>query len=296
MIESIVDRVIQISKNTDLTLESKPTTVKIELTGICTLDCTFCSHHSMKKNNIRQKMLQDNEFQIILNNLVNIDSIQEVGLFYMGESALHPLLKQFYRELKEIGYFTYLTTNATIIDHTIEALPYIDSLKVSWNYKDLGDFKSKTRSIESSYYTILNNIFTLQKECLKLNKILTISTIMDSSKEEYADVLKQFEGIDHYWLPLQTQCGNNKIGIGGVSGELDHMVKSIPCWSLFKGIYIDVDLNVRMCCYGHHNEHIIGSLRKSTLSEILESQRLLSIKEQHLQDKIPKECHQCLKQ
>ena len=192
------DRVIRISQNNDISLQTPPTTVKIEVTGICTLDCTFCNHHNMKENNIRQKMLSNVDFKIILDNLVSIDSIQEVGLFYMGESALHPLLKQFYRELKYIGYFTYMTTNATIINNTIAALPYIDSLKISWNYKDLNDFMSKTRSDESVYYTILKNIFTLQKECIKLNKVLTISTIMDSSKEEYADVLKQFKGIDHY--------------------------------------------------------------------------------------------------
>ena len=291
---TLKDRVIQISKNTDLTLESKPSTIKIELTGRCTLDCRFCNHYAMKKNNIRQKMMSVYDFNIILNNILHIPSIQEVGLFYMGESALHPHLQLFYRELKNNGYFTYLTTNASMIDNILKALPYIDSLKVSWNYKNVDDFIEKTRSSSGVYQNIIQNIHILDEECKKLNKVLTLSTIMDSSKDEYDKVLKQFKSIDHYWLPLQTQCGNNKIGIGGVSGELEHMVTSIPCWSLFKGIYIDVDLNVRMCCYGHHDYHIIGSLMNAELSTLLNNPRLLRIKMQHLSGEIPKECNKCL--
>jgi len=50
------NRVIDISRNDNLSLDTPPTTVKIELTGRCTLDCVFCNHHSMKEKNIRQKL------------------------------------------------------------------------------------------------------------------------------------------------------------------------------------------------------------------------------------------------
>lgn len=289
------NRVIDISRNDNLSLDTPPTTVKIELTGRCTLDCVFCNHHSMKEKNIRQKLLSREDFNIILQQLLTISSVREVGLFYMGESAIHPLLKDFYKELKKYKYFTYLTTNATTIENIIPAIEYIDSLKVSWNYKNMEDFIWKTRSPANVYDKIISNIYKLDNLCRSIGKHLTISTIMDSSKNEYISALKKFDGIDHYWLPLQTQCGNNKVGIGGVSGELDHMVKSIPCWSLFKGIYIDVDLNVRMCCYGHHDEHVLGSLKRSSLSEILKSDKVIQIKQKHLQGDIPSECYSCLR-
>lgn len=289
------NRVIDISRNDNLSLDTPPTTVKIELTGRCTLDCVFCNHHSMKEKNIRQKLLSLEDFNVILQQLLTISSVREVGLFYMGESAIHPLLKDFYKELKKYKYFTYLTTNATIIENIIPAIKYIDSLKVSWNYKNMEDFILKTRSPANVYDKIISNIYKLDNLCRSIGKHLTISTIMDSSKNEYISALKKFDGIDHYWLPLQTQCGNNEVGIGGVSGELDHMVKSIPCWSLFKGIYIDVDLNVRMCCYGHHDDHVLGSLKRSSLSEILKSDKVIQIKQKHLQGDIPSECYSCLR-
>ena len=289
------NRVIDISRNDNLSLDTPPTTVKIELTGRCTLDCVFCNHHSMKEKNIRQKLLSREDFNIILQQLLTISSVREVGLFYMGESAIHPLLKDFYKELKKYKYFTYLTTNATTIENIIPAIKYIDSLKVSWNYKNMEDFIWKTRSPANIYDKIISNIYELDRLCQSMGKHLTISTIMDSSKNEYISALKKFDGVDHYWLPLQTQCGNNEVGIGGVSGELDHMVKSIPCWSLFKGIYIDVDLNVRMCCYGHHDEHVLGSLKRSSLSEIFKSDKVIQIKQKHLQGDIPSECYSCLR-
>ena len=289
------NRVINISRNDNLSLDTPPTTVKIELTGRCTLDCVFCNHHSMKEKNIRQKLLSLEDFNIILQQLLTISSVREVGLFYMGESAIHPLLKDFYKELKKYKYFTYLTTNATTIENIIPAIKYIDSLKVSWNYKNIEDFIWKTRSPANIYDKIISNIYELDRLCQSMGIHLTISTRMDSSKNEYISALKKFDGVDHYWLPLQTQCGNNEVGIGGVSGELDHMVKSIPCWSLFKGIYIDVDLNVRMCCYGHHDEHVLGSLKRSSLSEILKSDKVIQIKQKHLQGDIPSECYSCLR-
>ena len=183
------NRVINISRNDNLSLDTPPTTVKIELTGRCTLDCVFCNHHSMKEKNIRQKLLSLEDFNIILQQLLTISSVREVGLFYMGESAIHPLLKDFYKELKKYKYFTYLTTNATTIENIIPAIKYIDSLKVSWNYKNMEDFIWKTRSPANIYDKIISNIYELDRLCQSMGKHLTISTIMDSSKNEYSDVL-----------------------------------------------------------------------------------------------------------
>lgn len=292
--ENIKDRVIRISENTHLSMDTKYTTCKIELTGKCTLDCSFCYNRYMKTNNIRQKMITDEDFHIVLENIKSLGTIKEIGLFYMGESSLHKSLDLYFRLCKENNFFTYFTTNATYIENTMKAIPYIDSLKVSWNYKDKEDFAKKTNGNQSLYNRIIKNILLLREECKRNGKFLTLSTIMDSNKEDYEESLNVFKDIEHYWLPLQTQCGINKQGIGAVSGEFDHMVKSIPCWSLFKGLYIDVDLNVRCCCYGHKEEHIIGSLHKNSLKNILLNKKLEEMKMNHLSNNIPEECKECL--
>jgi len=291
---SLVQRLIKVSDNTNLGLYTKPVTAKIEATGLCTMNCRFCYHAIMRKNNIRQKFLNKTDFHIIVNNLLSMNSIKEVGMFYMGESGLHEELPYFYRKLKEYEFFTYLTTNATFIRHIMKSIPYIDSLKVSWNYKNENDFLRKTSTKDPRVYKeIIDNIFTLKRECERYNKRLTISTILDDNKKYYREALSVFNGIEHYWLPLQTQGGHIK-GNGGVNGELDHMVKSIPCWSLFKGVYVDVDMNVRCCCYGHQKDHILGNLKCNKLSDILQNEKLRNMKLMHLHSVIPPLCKDCL--
>lgn len=290
---SVRERVEQISQNHNLSLDTPYTTAKIELTGVCTLQCAFCYNKQMRKNNERQKFLSQESFKIILDNLAQIPTLQEVGLFYMGESGLHPDLATFYRMLKERGYFTYLTTNGTV-DKIIEAIPYIDSLKVSWNYKNFADFQNKTGCSAVEYFHIKDNIKFFKMICNFHGKPLAVSTVLDGNRKDYKHELSQLDYDEHYWIPLQNQGGSYSNGMSGVVGEDDHKVSPIPCWSLFKGIYIDVNLNVRTCCYGHREKHILGNLKEEPLPKILGSERLLQIKQEHLNGNIPDICQECL--
>lgn len=100
-------------------------------------------------------MMTESDFECVLRFLKTVPSMKEVGLFYIGESGLHPNLSFFYRRLKEEGYFTYLTTNGTAASNVLRAIPYIDSLKVSWNYADVQDFALKTHADASMYSKII---------------------------------------------------------------------------------------------------------------------------------------------
>ena len=289
---SVRERVQKISQNTNLNINTPFTTAKVELTGCGTLGCWFCDHLSMKKNNIRQHMMSQEDFEIALEYLKRFDSLREVGLFYMGESGLHPLLDRYYRCLKKAGYFTFLTTNATVITNILKAIPYIDSLKVSWNYKNEDDFNHNFSLGVGQYNTIIENVKILKAECNKFGKPLAISTVLDTCKEDYTDSLSELVYDEHYWIPLQNQGGTQECGADGVIGEDSHKVSPLPCWSLFKGIYIDCDLNVRLCCYGHSNEHILGNLHNGIDS--IKSNNDIKLKQ--LSMKVTSQCMHCLRQ
>lgn len=291
---SIVKRINDASDNSSVSLNTSPSLAKIELTGKCTLSCTFCNSANMRKRSERQRLLSIEDFDIILDNLKSISSIREVGLFYMGESGLHPHLALFYKKLKEAGYFTFLTTNGTYIKYILEAVPYIDSLKISWNYKNIEDFMNKTGAPASLYFSIQKNINILYRRCHELDKTLALSTVLDSDEKDYSEILKELVFDEHYFIPLQNQNGIEKNGAPGVIGESLNPVKPIPCWSLFKGIYVDVDLNVRTCCYGHDKIHIIGNLRDEKLSNLISDDKLIKYKKAHLDNKIPIICISCL--
>lgn len=294
MPSTVKARVDAIAKNDCITMETQPTTVKLELTGCCTLDCVFCAHHEMAEKKIRQKLLTQEEFDLAYAYIKSFPSIKEIGLFYMGESSLHPRLAEFYKTIKEDGYFTYLTTNATKIDTVIQAIPYIDSLKVSWNYKSPEDFAEKTRRPKELYYRYFDNIITLVGICHLNEKKLAVSTVLDDTREAYAEARSMMLAIadEHYFIPLQTQGGTFDNGSDGVIGEADNPVKPMPCWSLFKGLYIDCDLNVRACCYGHDDYHIVLNLNDKTVDY---TSSLLKAKDAQLQGIVPSMCQNCIR-
>ena len=286
---SIQERVYKISRNNNLSIDTPKTTAKIELSGICTLRCKFCYNSKLLETGERQRLMSDKDFKKVLEYIDSIKTVKEVGLFYMGESGLHPKLATYYKILQEHGYFTYLTTNGTCFDNVSRAIPFIDSLKVSWNYKNQKDFIEKTNMPVSIYHKIKSNIKKLYDRCHDLNKEFTISTVLDSCKEDYNQELATLPYDEHYWIPLQTQGGNFN-GVDGVVGESESQVSPIPCWSLFKGLYVDVDLNIRACCYGHSSKHILGNL-----NDIKSVHNSNIIKEEMLTGSIPVMCKECLK-
>ena len=286
--QTVKERVDMISRNDNLSLNTPQTTAKIEISGFCSLNCKFCYHKIMKENIERQRFMTDKDFHTVMEHIETFyPNIKEIGLFYMGESGLHPKLAEFYKELKDRGYFTYLTTNGTVRTNVMKAIPYIDSLKVSWNYRNRADFCEKTGEGRIWYDQIRKNINILYLICKSLNKPLAISTVLDTEKEDYAESLKGLKYDEHYWIPLQTQGGTIEKGYDGVVGEDDNKVSPIPCWSLFKGLYIDADLNVRTCCYGHGKLNVLYKIGDEVVSSDKE-------KTSHLLGIIPEMCKQCL--
>lgn len=291
----ITRRVNAISDTSTISLEDKMTTARIEVTGSCTLNCKFCYNSTLKKNNIRQKMMNRDAFLKVVNELDNVGTIKEVGCFYMGEPGMHPLLEDFYKILKDKGYFTYLTTNGTVIKNILPAIPYIDSLKVSWNYIDVEDFIRKTGMDDKTgpfYYRIIkSNMKTLYNKCHECGKSLAVSTVVDYGEHprDYTMILKILPYDEHYFMPVQNQCGLYRNGEGGVVGEYYHQAHKIPCWSLFRGFYVDVDLNVRTCSYGHTDEHILGNIRTG-----YDLSKLEEYKKDHLNGIIPSICKSCI--
>lgn len=288
----IVERVNKITSNKDITIDTPLSMARIELTGCCTLNCKFCAHNAMRENGIRQTFMKDDDFDFVISKIEEIPTIKEIGLFYMGESGLHNKLDEYYKKVHDKGYFTFLTTNGTYITNILRALPYIDSLKVSWNYKNSKDFVKKTGSNIENYDIILHNIKRLFADCHNLNKGLSISTVLcnEETKDDYMYVLSNIPYDEHYFINIH---GSNDISKPSNDKNISNGCISIPCWSLFKGLYIDVDLNVRSCTYGNEDINILGNLRREDVfnKHVMSKDRF---KRAQLKGDIPKMCMNCL--
>ena len=156
--KGIVNRINDISNNTNLSMDTKPVTCKIEVSGTCNLDCRFCNHSNLKD---RFKLMSLKDFEEVINFVhKNYPSITDIGLFLMGEPGLNRELPEMYKMVKNIdrNYFTFLTTNGLFIKYITKSLQFVDSLKVSWNYKNEKDFEEKTDTSVNAYYDIRRNI------------------------------------------------------------------------------------------------------------------------------------------
>ena len=190
---TIVDRINNVSDNTNLTgTDDDVVLAKIEVSSICKFNCLFCSRQYIRSNDpdrLDKNMDLDRLKSIITTLKSRYKNLKEIGLFYMGESGFNPNLKEMYKYLKDNGYFTFLTTNASYIKYILEAIPYIDSLKVSWNYTDIDDFNKKTNASYKyqDFMDLIDNIDKLYQLKTQLwNEALTylgISNVNVQKKE-----------------------------------------------------------------------------------------------------------------
>lgn len=295
--DSIVARINNASDTSNITgTDDDVITAKIEVSSTCNFRCTFCCYSKMDLD--REKLMNVNDFKNVVNQLLKkYKNLKEIGLFYIGEPGFNPNLKEMYKYLKQKNIYTYLTTNGSYIKNILEAVPWIDSLKVSWNYINELDFINKTKQYKDVYYNIIENIEVLYQECHKSFKKLSISTVLDDNDpNEYLKTIKKHLVYDeHYFIPMQNHGGFLKDGKDGVVGTQLQQREPLPCWSLFKGVYVDANFNIRPCCYAYSSTRSKVKFGKITKDNIIISEYEQNMKEQQLQGFIPDYCKNCLR-
>ena len=285
---TIIDRIAQTKDISDISIDYMPTIAKFEICSKCSLHCKFCGI-SQEKCSKRDRLVTDDEFNRFLEFIGKIQTIKEVALFYYGEAALHPHLSEFYKKLKLKNYYTFLTTNGTVKDNLMCSIPFIDSVKVSWNYIDFIDFHEKTGGSLNQYNDIISNTLAFYDEVHRYGKKLTVSTIYDGDQKKYIPALSKLKYDEHYWLPLYSMNGVNKSGTHGQT--FGFQTQSIPCSQLFKFLHVDSNLNVRTCFCGHNDAQILFNIKNM---DFYIPEKLKRLREQHIKMIIPEECINCL--
>ena len=113
-----------------------PRSVKIELTARCDMQCFFCAS-AMK---LRDKRDMDWDFLTGLLAKLRLAGVEEIGLFYLGESFLFRRLAEAVAHARKLGFpYIFLTTNGRLatperVRACLEA--GLDSLKFSFNWAD----------------------------------------------------------------------------------------------------------------------------------------------------------------
>lgn len=277
-----------------------PKSVKIELTSRCNFHCGFCSHH---KN---LKTYGDMDFRLFkrLAGEMRAAGVEELGMFYIGESFILPWLKDAIAYAKEIGFpYVFCTTNGSLANpDKVKGLMEagLDSLKFSLNNADKFQFRNVTGMAPSVFDTIKENIkaaFKVRQEG-KYKTRLYASSIKYTGEQQTAmqqlvDEIRPYLD-EHYWLPLLS-FGDQAVetektmgmddAVRGNPGRLDTMRPPIPCWAVFREGHITHDGLLSACCFDNSNSWIMADLKEVTFMDGWNSPEFQRLRGAHLTDK-----------
>ena len=305
LITDRIDAVTKISAS-HLRLEPPaPKSVKIELTANCNYRCTFCVK-SLRPDDGEM----DRAFFSRIIREIRDSGVDELGVFYIGESFTCKWLPEAIAEAKEVGFpYVFLTTNGSVATpEKVEACMKagLDSLKFSINFSDEEQFKNVARVKPSLYQKALHNL----KEARKIRDeggykcgLYASSIAFDGEQGERMRALIDEHVLpvvdEFYWLPLFDMGGaaRGKTPTAGNPGRLGNMRDPLPCWAVVNEGHITKDGLLAACCFG---TGIDGDLIMADLKEVdfmtgWNSEKFQTLRRAHLaKDVRGTACEECI--
>jgi radical SAM protein with 4Fe4S-binding SPASM domain len=232
------------------------------------------------------------------------EGVEEIGLFYLGESFLYPRLEEAVRFAKHNAGFPYvfLTTNGSIstpkkVAQLIEA--GLDSLKFSVNYADKEQFEQVARVKGKMFDAMLTNIKGCReardeiyhrtgKWCGLYASYIKFNDEQDVAMRDLIDNHVSHWVDEVYALPLYNQAAFIEEGEGdwqfsaGNRGRIGALRDPLPCWALFTEGHITYDGKLSACCFDHDGRFHMGDLNREGFMQSWNSERFQWLRQANL--------------
>lgn len=236
-----------------------PKSVKIELTGACNYACKFCVQAINKGSGTIDRAL----FSRIIREM-RAAGVEEIGLFYIGESFLCHWLPEAVAECKEVGFpYVFLTTNgsAATPNKVAECMKAgLDSLKFSLNFTSAKQLGEVAQVSERFFEQAIANLIGARQvrdaggyQCGIYASSIAFDGEQGERMREVVERIKPWVD-EHYWLPLYGMSGAAKAAgwkpRPGNPGRLDQMREPLPCWAVFTEGHVMHDGRMSACCFG----------------------------------------------
>lgn len=297
-----IDHVTEIPEQWREQVVPAPISVKVELTSRCNFGCHFCAHGNGYTNG------KDMDFELFkrITKDMRENGVEELGMFYIGESLLYPYLTDAITYAKKELRFPYvfLTTNGSMAGkERVRAIMEagLDSLKWSLNSADMWQFRQMTSMAPSMFKTVMQNVqdaYTVREEGGYKTRLYASSIRYDG------DQLKRMENTiasqvlpyvdEHYWLPLLSFGDTAKkvqdagfSTVTGNPGRADCMRPPIPCWAVFKEGHVTAAGKLSACCFDSSNAWVMADLTKVSFMEGWNSKDFQALRGKHLSG----DCH-----
>jgi len=285
-----------------------PKSVKIELTARCNFNCAFCA----TGKRLRDKRDMDWGFYQDLLRDMRTAGVDEVGMFYLGESMLLDWLPDAIAEAKRVGFpYVFLTTNgslatAPMVRRCMDA--GLDSLKFSLNYSSEEQFCEIAQVKPGLYHKMISNIQAaraIRDEGYDCGLFASYIQYDGDQGERMKKVIKRMSPYldEVYALPLYSQAdltGKSEAEKGwavtaGNMGRLGNLRDPIPCWAVFTEARVTHDGHLSACCFDHDGRFHMGDLKEMSFMEAWHSIDFQALRAAHLKgDVTATPCEKCV--
>lgn len=308
---AITDRIDNITHISEVYLTETPPapkSVKIEISGRCNYACKFCALRTRDKQPTTDI---DFDFFKRITAEMRDSGVEEIGVFFLGESLTNPNLtadciEYLKKELKMP--YVFLTSNASLASekvlHRLMSAG-LDSLKWSINAADVEQFEEIMAVKPKLFWNALSNVkkakIIRDKESYPTKlyassirydgeQLVKMQTLLDNYVLPYVD--------QHYWLPLYSMAMRSseiqkKLGympMHGNSGRYDTKTGQpnrdpLPCWSAFTEGHVRCDGHLSACCFGSDAKFDVGDLNKQSFMEAWNGPALRSLRRAQINTK-----------
>ena len=307
MITGRIDNVTRIPPSHLRVDPPAPRSCKIELTANCNYRCSFCVKSLRPDNGEMDRALYSRVIR-----QARMAGVEELGVFYIGESFTTKWLPEAIAEAKEVGFpYVFLTTNGSLASPSKVAACMkagLDSLKFSINFSDFDQFKSVARVKPALYTKALFNLREARRirdegkfKCGIYASSIAFDGEQGKRMRALIDELVLPMVDEFYWLPLFDMGGastaSGKIPTAGNPGRLANMRDPLPCWAVATEAHVTKDGLLAACCFG---TGIDGDLIMADLKEVdfmtgWHSQRFQTLREAHLRKDVRgTACEECI--
>lgn len=309
MITERIDFITNVSETYLGTELPAPRSVKIELTSQCNYQCGFCAHRLRMKE--RGEM--DWGFYTRVVKEMRDAGVEELGMFYIGESFMAEWLPEAISYAKRIGFpYVFLTTNGSIanpkrVKECMEA--GLDSLKFSMNNADTEQFENVAGVKSKLWRDSIANLKAAKRvrdawgyKCGLYASSIMYDGAQQNKMDELVSEIRPYLD-EHYWLPLYSMgslSAQREAELGykptaGNQGRLGALRDPLPCWSAFTEGHITHDGKLSACCFDAADKWTMADLNTTHFMDGWNSQSFQTLRAAHLKKDVTGTiCEQCV--
>jgi MoaA/NifB/PqqE/SkfB family radical SAM enzyme len=237
--------------------------------------------------------------------------VEELGVFYIGESFTCKWLPDLILEAKEVGFpYVFLTTNgsAATPGRVRECLAAgLDSLKFSMNFYSAAQLADVAQVGPQYWRRAIDSLKAAKAirdeggfKCGLYASSIAFDGAQGEAMRSVVEEIRPFVD-EHYWLPLYGMSGASKAAgmkpQPGNPGRLEAMRAPIPCWSVFTEGHVTKDGLLSACCFGNGATDALAmaDLNKVSFMDGWNSVAYQELRKAHLSGDVSKTaCAECM--